>query len=59
VELHAKPGDVVRAGQPLLTLHTDEPARLPAAVAALDRAVDVGSEADVTVRPLVLGRVGD
>ena len=25
VELHAKPGDTVRAGQPLLTLHTDTP----------------------------------
>ncbi len=33
VELHAKPGDLVRAGQPLLTLHTDEPARF-------DRALD-------------------
>ena len=27
VELHAKPGDAVRAGQPLLTLHTDTPER--------------------------------
>ena len=27
VELHAKPGDRVRAGQPLLTLHTDTPER--------------------------------
>src|SRR5690606_31363423 len=25
VELHAKPGDRVRAGQPLLTMHTDTP----------------------------------
>ena len=27
VELHAKPGDTVTAGQPLLTLHTDTPER--------------------------------
>ena len=27
VQLHAKPGDRVRAGQPLITLHTDTPER--------------------------------
>ena len=27
VEIHAKPGAVVRGGEPLLTLHTDEPER--------------------------------
>ncbi|CAN5534090.1 thymidine phosphorylase [soil metagenome] len=38
VELHAKPGDLVRAGQPLLTLHTDEPARFDRALDSLTHA---------------------
>jgi thymidine phosphorylase len=38
VVMHAKPGDAVNAGQPLLTLHTDTPERFEAAVAALDGA---------------------
>ncbi len=33
VVLHAKPGDTVRAGQPLLTLHTDTPERFDRALA--------------------------
>jgi thymidine phosphorylase len=36
VKLHAKPGDTVRAGQPLLTLHTDTPERFARAREALD-----------------------
>ena len=39
----AKPGDAVEEGQPLLELHVDDPARLPAALAALDAAVDVAA----------------
>ncbi|QNN53705.1 thymidine phosphorylase [Nocardioides mesophilus] len=41
VELHAKPGDTVVEGQPLLTLHTDEPDRFDRAQAALDGGVEV------------------
>lgn len=41
VELHAKPGDTVRAGQPLMTLHTDTPERFARATEALADAVDV------------------
>ncbi|NJC70943.1 thymidine phosphorylase [Planosporangium thailandense] len=58
VELHAKPGDEVRAGQPLLTLHTDEPERIERALAALESAVTIapeGSEPEVT--PLVIDRI--
>ncbi|GAA3620886.1 thymidine phosphorylase [Marihabitans asiaticum] len=44
VEIHAKPGDPVRAGQPLLTLHTDEPGRFERARAALEGAWTVGPE---------------
>lgn len=35
VEMHAKPGEDVVAGQPLLTLHTDTPEAFPVALEAL------------------------
>jgi thymidine phosphorylase len=41
VELHAKPGDRVRSGEPLLTLHTDTPERFGRALAALEGSWDV------------------
>jgi thymidine phosphorylase len=55
VLLRAKPGDEVREGQPLLELHTDEPDRFRAALAALDGAYDVGAQ--YQPRPLVLDRI--
>lgn len=42
IELHAKPGDTVVAGQPLMTLHTDEPARFERALEALVGAWTIG-----------------
>ena len=57
VVLHAKPGDAVAAGQPLMTLHTDEPARFERALAALAGAVDVGLVAGPNPPPLILERV--
>lgn len=42
VEWHARPGDEVTEGQPLLTLHTDEPARLDRALESLDDGFDIG-----------------
>ena len=56
VEIHARPGDRVAAGQPLLTLHTDEPARFERAKAALDGGFDISDEPPTPV-PLVLGTV--
>jgi thymidine phosphorylase len=56
VELHARPGDAVRRGQPLLTLHTDEPGRFERARAALDGGIDVGADAPEPT-PLVLDRI--
>jgi thymidine phosphorylase len=41
VEWHARPGDDVTEGQPLLTLHTDEPERFERALASLDGGFDV------------------
>jgi thymidine phosphorylase len=55
VVLLAKPGDRVTAGQPLLELHTDEPARFERALQALAGGFDIGS--DFTAAPLVIDRV--
>jgi thymidine phosphorylase len=57
VRLHAKPGDRVRAGDPLFTLHTDTPERFDRARAALAGGWAVGPD-PVEVEPLVLDRVG-
>lgn len=58
VELHARPGDIVRAGQPLLTLHTDTPERFERAREALAGGVVVApAGTPVGVRPLVIDRV--
>jgi thymidine phosphorylase len=43
VELHAKPGDVVTAGQPIMTLHTDTPERFTRALAALEGGWDIAT----------------
>lgn len=59
IDLHAKPGDTVRAGQPLFTLSADEPARFARALEALDGAWaigDPGSPVD-DGGPLIAGRV--
>ncbi|GAA4663378.1 thymidine phosphorylase [Streptomyces chumphonensis] len=55
VELHAKPGETVREGEPLLTLHTDTPEAFDYALTALDGAVEVGGA--FTPAPIVLDRV--
>ena len=56
VEMLAKPGDRVTAGAALLRLHTDEPARIERALAALDGAVRVGDAAPAR-GDLVLDRI--
>ncbi len=56
VELHARPGDAVTQGQPLLTLHTDEADRFERALASLEGGIEVGDVAHAP-GPLVLGRV--
>ena len=56
VEMHAKPGDRVRSGQPLLSLHTDTPERLPRARQALEGAYVIGETVPDPV-PLVLSRI--
>lgn len=58
VELHAKPGALVRGGEPLMTLHTDTPERFERAVAALEGAFDILPEGDRPADvPVVLDRI--
>jgi thymidine phosphorylase len=57
VELSAKPGDTVRAGEPLMTLYTDEPDRFERALAALEGAYDVGPAGPSRSRGIVLDRI--
>ena len=55
VELHAKPGQTVRKGEPLMTLHTDTPERFARALDALEGGYEVGGAYEAT--PLLLDRV--
>jgi thymidine phosphorylase len=51
-----KPGEWVEVGEPVLVLHTDDPARIDPALAALDGAVEIGPEPPEP-RPLVIDRI--
>ena len=56
IELHAQLGDRVVAGQPLLTLHTDEPERFDRAQAALEGGIEYGA-APGADRKIILERL--
>jgi thymidine phosphorylase len=56
VQMHAKPGMGVRAGLPLITLHTDTPERFDRAREALQGAYAIGDAAP-DERPLILERI--
>ena len=59
VTMHAKPGAAVRAGEPLLTLHTDTPERCEAALRDLEGGYEVAPEgARPDLGPLVIDRIG-
>jgi thymidine phosphorylase len=55
VVLHAKPGDEVREGEPLLELHADDPARFAQALDALQGGYEIGAKAPT--RPLVIDTI--
>ncbi len=58
IDLHAKPGDEVRAGQPLFTLHADDEARFARALDALDGAYRVAPAGTaVEPHPLIAARI--
>jgi len=54
--LHAKPGTRVRAGEPLITLHTDTPERFARARETLAGAYTIGAE-EPAPRPLIIDRM--
>ena len=55
---HARPGDPVRAGEPLFTLLTDTPERFERALASLEGGYDITDDASFTPGPLVIDRIG-
>jgi len=58
IEIHAKPGEEIKAGQPLFTLHTDEPARFERALEALAGAVRISSTGEQVERlPLIIEKI--
>ena len=56
IEIHAKPGETVKAGQALFTLHTDKPELFERAQESLQGAVEFDS--NYQRLPLVLERIG-
>jgi thymidine phosphorylase len=56
ITLHAQLGDLVKAGDPLYTLHTDEPARFERAAETVKNAYSIEAQA-VVQRKLVLDRI--
>ena len=62
IEIHAKPGDLIAAGAPLYTLHTDTPAAFARAQESLTDSVTIGDlakGAKIDRLPLVVERITD
>ncbi|CAN5270151.1 thymidine phosphorylase [soil metagenome] len=58
IDLHAKAGDTVVAGQALFTLNADEPARFARALEAIEGAYSIGDASEYVARgPLVAERI--
>ncbi|XBH22306.1 thymidine phosphorylase [Jonesiaceae bacterium BS-20] len=58
IEIHAKPGQQVTKGQPLMTLYTDTPDRFERAIESATNAVGIGNVGDtITGERLILDRI--
>ncbi|MFL1378637.1 MULTISPECIES: thymidine phosphorylase [unclassified Nocardiopsis] len=57
VTLHAKPGETVSAGEPLFTLHADDPERFERGAAALEGAFDIDPDGVFEPGPIVIDRI--
>jgi thymidine phosphorylase len=57
IEMHYKPGEYIKQGQPLLTLHTDEPVRFERAIEILNGAIEIKENGQVERLPLVIERI--
>jgi len=60
IDLHVKPGQSVKKGDPLFTMGTDEPERFARAVEALEGSWAIGDAGDPVQDggPLIAGRIG-
>jgi len=62
IEIHAKPGETIKAGAPLFTLHTDTPAAFARAQESLINSVIIGdlpSSGRLDRLPLIIERITD
>jgi thymidine phosphorylase len=58
IEIHAKPGEMIKAGDPLFTLHTDDAPRFERALEALKGAVRISSSGEKVNRlPLIIEKI--
>ena len=58
IEIHAKPGEMINAGDPLFTLHTDDSPRFERALEALEGAVRISSTGEKVNRlPLIIEKI--
>ncbi|GAP58342.1 phosphorylase [Arthrobacter sp. Hiyo1] len=55
--MHAKPGALVRAGEPLMTLLTDTPEKFDRAKEALEGAVLIAPEGSRPAQRLIIDRI--
>jgi thymidine phosphorylase len=61
IEIHAKPGEHIKAGSPLYTLHTDVTATFVRALESLENSVEIGElpAGGIDRLPLVIERIVD
>jgi len=59
IEIHAKPGEVIKAGSPLYTLHTDVAATFARALESLENSVEIGElpAGGIDRLPLIVERI--
>ena len=57
VQLHVKPGALVRRGQPIATLLTDTPQKIERAAALVERSLVLGAESDRADTRLIIERI--
>ncbi|MFI0353778.1 thymidine phosphorylase [Actinomadura sp. 9N407] len=54
---HARPGDKLVAGQPLLSLYADDMSRFPRALEALEGAIEIVEDGTPDLHPLIIDRI--
>ena len=58
VEIHAKPGAIIKKGDVIYTLHADEPARFERALLALDGSFTIRQDGSIAKRlPLIIEKI--